>query len=122
MLWDKETETSNLLFSRNMNTSDASAHKLAKEGLESGRTEGNLPTYKLSFLVRETPEGTKIAFVNSAPETASQINLLLACLSGFIVAGVSFLLLYGDFRSGPFDRWKKRGNNNDNLLPMLLMS
>ena len=93
VLWDKETETSNLLFSRNMNTSDASAHKLAKEVLESGRTEGNLPTYKLSFLVRETPEGTKIAFVDRAPETASQINLLLACLSGFIVAWGLFLIV-----------------------------
>lgn len=93
VLWNEDVETSDILFSRNMNTSDATAHKLAKEVLESGDTEGTLSAYKLSFLVRKTPEGTKIAFVDRAPEAASQINLLLACLSGFVIAWGLFLIV-----------------------------
>lgn len=95
VLYNKDTDTYNILFSRNMDTSKSTAQKLAKEVLESGKAEGNLSAYKLTYLVRETPEGTKIAFVDRAPEAAALMNLLIACLAGFFLAwGLFFIVVW----------------------------
>lgn len=93
VLWNDSTNSSEILFSRNMDTTTATAQKLAEEALATNETEGNLSAYKLSYLIRETPDGTKIAFVDRAAETTALINLLFACLIGFILAWVLFLIV-----------------------------
>lgn len=90
---DEDYQNVRLLFTRNMDTSLSTAEKLVEEVHSLGKTEGSLSKYDLSYLVRQTPEGTKIAFVDRSYERSSVQNLVLWAVLGFIVAWLAFLLL-----------------------------
>lgn len=52
-----------------------------------------LAEYDLSYSMRQTPEGTKIAFVDRSYETSNIRSLLLWSLLGFVAAWLAFLFL-----------------------------
>lgn len=90
---DDNFENASILFSRNMDTSASTASKLALAVKEDDKTEGTLEDYDLSYTVRETPEGTKIAFVDRSYETSNIQNLILWSLLGFVVVWFCFFFL-----------------------------
>ena len=89
----EDYEGAEILFSRNMDTSDSTAEKLVSAVQAIGETEGSLAEYNLSYSVRQTPEGLKIAFVDRSYETSNIQNLLLMCLLGFVIAWLVFLFI-----------------------------
>lgn len=82
-----------VIFSRNMDTSDATVQKLVSAVLSAAESEGTLAEYDLSYSMRQTPEGTKIAFVDRSYETSNIRSLLLWSLLGFVAAWLAFLFL-----------------------------
>ena len=76
-----------------MDTSTTAAERLVQAVQAEGGSEGTLDDYDLSYSVRQTPEGTKIAFVDRSYETSNIRSLLLWSLLGFAVAWIAFLLL-----------------------------
>lgn len=83
-----------VIFSRNMDTSDATVQKLVSAVLSAAESEGTLAEYDLSYSMRQTPEGTKIAFVDRSYETSNiRRSLLLWSLLGFVAAWLAFLFL-----------------------------
>ncbi len=90
---DEETGTTDTLFSRNMNISATTVKNLVQEVAQSGKTEGTLDKANISFSVRQTPEGTKIAFVDRSYESSNIRSLVFWSLLGFVIAWLLFLLL-----------------------------
>lgn len=82
-----------VIFSRNMDTSDATVQKLVSAVLSAAESEGTLAEYDLSYSMRQTPEDTKIAFVDRSYETSNIRSLLLWSLLGFVAAWLAFLFL-----------------------------
>ena len=67
--------------------------KLVSAVLSAAESEGTLAEYDLSYSMRQTPEGTKIAFVDRSYETSNIRSLLLWSLLGFVAAWLAFLFL-----------------------------
>ena len=88
-----DTSDAEVIFSRNMDTSDATVQKLVSAVLSAAESEGTLAEYDLSYSMRQTPEGTKIAFVDRSYETSNIRSLLLWSLLGFVAAWLAFLFL-----------------------------
>ena len=90
---DANRADAEVIFSRNMDTSDATVQKLVSAVLSAAESEGTLAEYDLSYSMRQTPEGTKIAFVDRSYETSNIRSLLLWSLLGFVAAWLAFLFL-----------------------------
>lgn len=90
---DERYENAELLFTRNMDTSLATAQKLVREVAQRDEKEGSLSEYNLSYCVRPTPEGIKIAFVDRSYETSNVQNLVRWSVLGFTVAWLAFFFL-----------------------------
>lgn len=90
---DENYDNADIIFSRNMNTSASTAKKLVQAVEEDGNTEGTLEAYDVSYSVRQTPEGIKIAFVDRSYETSNIRNLLFWSLLVFFIAWFIFLCL-----------------------------
>lgn len=71
----------------------ATVQKLVSAVLSAAESEGTLAEYDLSYSMRQTPEGTKIAFVDRSYETSNIRSLLLWSLLGFVAAWLAFLFL-----------------------------
>lgn len=89
----EDASDAEVIFSRNMDTSDATVQKLVSAVLSAADSEGTLAEYDLSYSMRQTPEGTKIAFVDRSYETSNIRSLLLWSLLGFVAAWLAFLFL-----------------------------
>lgn len=82
-----------VLFSRNMDIDKTTVKNLVREVEENGKNEGTLDNASLSFSVRQTPEGTKIAFVDRSYESSNIRSLVFWSLLGFVIAWLLFLFL-----------------------------
>ncbi len=90
---DDNYDNAEIIFSRNMDTSTSTAKKLVQAVEESDNIEGTLEEYDISYSVRQTPEGIKIAFVDRSYETSNIRNLLFWSLLVFFLAWFIFLCL-----------------------------
>lgn len=88
---DENYDNAEIIFSRNMDTSLATAKKLVQAVEESDDIEGTIEQYDISYSVRQTPEGIKIAFVDRSYETSNIRNLLFWSLLVFFLAWFIFL-------------------------------
>lgn len=90
---DDNYDNAEIIFSRNMDTSTSTAKKLVQAVEESDNIEGTLEEYDISYSIRQTPEGIKIAFVDRSYETSNIRNLLFWSLLVFFLAWFIFLCL-----------------------------
>lgn len=90
---DENYDNADIIFSRNMKTSASTAKKLVQAVEENGSTEGTLEAYDVSYSVRQTPEGIKIAFVDRSYETSNIRNLFFWSLLVFCIAWFIFFCL-----------------------------
>lgn len=88
---DENYDNIEIIFSRNMDTSLATAKKLVQSVKESNSMEGTIEQYDLSYSVRQTPNCFKIAFVDRSYETSNIRNLLFWSLLVFFLAWFIFL-------------------------------
>ncbi|HPE16253.1 MAG TPA: histidine kinase dimerization/phospho-acceptor domain-containing protein, partial [Oscillospiraceae bacterium] len=69
---------------------DELAEEAAKAALATGETSGKLGSLDLRFLMRTTPDGTKIAFYDLSAQQRSMRNLILTSLGVFVLALAAF--------------------------------
>lgn len=80
-------------FRDNVSVSDDIVSEVTKIALDSNSPSGYLTKYELRFMIRQTPEGVKIAFADTTREKETMLNLLIVLLLVGLGALLAFLLI-----------------------------
>lgn len=88
-----ESNKIQVISKENVTVTDSVVSEITKEVLASDKKMGTLWQYELRYMIRETPEGTKIGFADMNREIETMLSLLITMILVGFCALAAFLLI-----------------------------